>query len=208
MAYDIAAAAGEINQKEIRFLDKMCQRLNVPATFKVAAGNSSPSTNQSTTAPKAVIEPAMASTGPSLGRVAETVPSVVADQRKSTAAVVVEQISVAAVTKSSTGRKPSEEGSRLRPDQLRVVLEIDIGVTLSADLVARHYNRLMERLAPEKAEALGAEFVQMAQQKRQEIEQAARLLIAQWNEELIPKIATPVNQDLRHNPDLDALFGA
>jgi hypothetical protein len=64
----------------------------------------------------------------------------------------------------------------------------------------------MDKIAPEKVQHMGPEFLAVAEQKRRQLEQAARALIAPFHEDLV----VPVTQqpaDLRHNPDLDALFG-
>lgn len=89
------------------------------------------------------------------------------------------------------------------PDH-RTVLEIEATTPLSAELVRRQYNLLNDRYAPEKFAAAGAEFVQMAQGKRAALLAAAQALLAPLQEPL--EIAPPPVQDLRHNPDLDAMF--
>jgi hypothetical protein len=109
---------------------------------------------------------------------------------------------------SSNDDKHAEVSAKSRRDQLLAILEIEASVPLSADLVRRHYTRLMDKFAPEKVQALGSDVVAVIQRKQQEVEQAARTLIAQWNEELSPKNSELIPKDLRHNPDLDALFGA
>jgi uncharacterized tellurite resistance protein B-like protein len=89
----------------------------------------------------------------------------------------------------------------------RAALDIDPGVALSVDLVRRQYRLLIERFAAEKFGSHGPEFVRMAAEKRERAQQAARQLLAGYNEPLeAPKAEAPA--DLRHNPDLDAVFGA
>jgi hypothetical protein len=55
---------------------------------------------------------------------------------------------------------------------------------------------------------MGAEFVAVAEKKRAALLAAATELLEQWGEKLetISPVAQP--QELRHNPDLDAMFGA
>src|SRR5262249_18345681 len=107
-----------------------------------------------------------------------------------------------ALAPSSNGNKQAEVESRA---QMFAILEIDPSGTLSVELIRRHYTRLMAKFAPERVHDLGDEFVATAERKRREIEHAARVLIAPWNEELVPKDRPQPTQDLRHNPDLDAL---
>ena len=66
---------------------------------------------------------------------------------------------------------------------------------------------LSDRFAPEKFAAHGPEFVTMATEKRVRAERAARHLLAEYNEPLEPP-TPPAPADLRHNPDLDDVFGA
>lgn len=92
-------------------------------------------------------------------------------------------------------------------DDARAVLEIAPGVPLSADLVRRQYYLLTDRFDPAKFAGHGAEFSHMAAEKRARVAQAARHLLAAYNQPLdVPAPARPA--DPRHNPDLDAVFGA
>jgi uncharacterized tellurite resistance protein B-like protein len=90
--------------------------------------------------------------------------------------------------------------------EARAILEIAADVPLSADLVRRQYRLLTDRFDPSKFAGHGAEFTSMAAEKRARVEQAARHLLAEYNEPLeVPTAPAPA--DPRHNPDLDALFG-
>jgi uncharacterized tellurite resistance protein B-like protein len=91
--------------------------------------------------------------------------------------------------------------------ECRAALEIEPGMPLSVDLVRRQYRLLIERYAAAKFANHAPEFVQMAADKRARVERAARHLCAEYNEPLDPPDATPAPADLRHNPDLDAVFG-
>lgn len=93
-------------------------------------------------------------------------------------------------------------------DQHRAALEIAPELPLTADLVRRQYHLLQERYTPEKLQAMGPDFVSMATRKRDAARAAAVALLESFGEKLdaAPPPAPP--QDLRHNPDLDALFGA
>ncbi len=92
------------------------------------------------------------------------------------------------------------------PEQDRAALEIDPAIPLTADLIRRQYHLLQERYVPEKVQAMGPDFVKMADQKRTAAHAAATALLAAQGERL--ESATPEPpQDLRHNPDLDAMFG-
>lgn len=89
-------------------------------------------------------------------------------------------------------------------NQRLAILEIDPAATLSADLVRRQYNLLTERFAPEKFASAGADFTAMAEAKRSVVRAAALALLEPFGETL--EQAAPAAQELRHNPDLDAMF--
>ena len=89
----------------------------------------------------------------------------------------------------------------------RSVLEIDPSATLAPDLIRRRYLLLTERADPAKAASLGAEFAAMAEAKRADIREAAEELIAPFGEPLDPPAAPAKPSDIRHNPDLDDVFG-
>ncbi len=90
----------------------------------------------------------------------------------------------------------------------RALLEIDAAVPLTTDLIRRHYHLLSSRLTPERAEAMGPEFVALAQSKCQAIRAAAEELLQPFGEPLEPADAPAQSAELRYNPDLDAMFGA
>jgi uncharacterized tellurite resistance protein B-like protein len=86
------------------------------------------------------------------------------------------------------------------------ILEIAPGTPLDADLIRRRYLMLMDRLDPARAAALGPDFARMAEEKRTRVRAAAESLIAPFNEPL-EREEPPAPADLRHNPDLDDVFG-
>jgi hypothetical protein len=92
------------------------------------------------------------------------------------------------------------------PDH-RATLEIARETPLDPELIRRRFQSLTEKLDPARAAAFGPEFVQMAEQKRTRVRAAAEALIAPFNEPL-EKPVPPPPTDLRHNPDLDDVFGA
>jgi uncharacterized tellurite resistance protein B-like protein len=92
-------------------------------------------------------------------------------------------------------------------DECRSLLEIPAETPLSADLVRRQWNLLSERMDPEKVAAMGPEFVKLAQDKLATLRQAAESFLESMGEKLETKPSTPPIQDLRHNPDLDDVFG-
>jgi uncharacterized tellurite resistance protein B-like protein len=102
---------------------------------------------------------------------------------------------------------PAEKPAPTQEERL-ALLEIEPSVAVSADLVRRQYHLLMERFAAEKVASLGPEFMAMADSKRTAIRAAAVALLEPLGEplETAPPAAAP--QELRHNPDLDAMFGA
>jgi uncharacterized tellurite resistance protein B-like protein len=90
----------------------------------------------------------------------------------------------------------------------RRALEIAADTPMNIDLIRRQHRLLVERFDPEKFTIHGEDFVRLATQKRDLIERAARRLVAGYNEPLEPPAAPPPPADLRHNPDLDDVFGA
>jgi hypothetical protein len=92
-------------------------------------------------------------------------------------------------------------------DECLALLEIPASVALSADLVRRQWNLLSQRMAPEKASAWGPEAVKLAERKLAAVQRAAESLLKPMGEQLeAPSPARPAT-DLRHNPDLDDVFG-
>jgi uncharacterized tellurite resistance protein B-like protein len=92
--------------------------------------------------------------------------------------------------------------------ECRAALEIAAETPLSVDLIRRQYRLMSDRFAPEKFTGHGPDFVKMATDKRDKAERAARHLLAGYNEPLEPPAAPPAPAELRHNPDLDDVFGA
>jgi uncharacterized tellurite resistance protein B-like protein len=95
--------------------------------------------------------------------------------------------------------------STLKPSA-RAILEIAEGTELSVELIRRRYTLLMEKVDPTKAAAMGHEFARMAEEKRLAIQAAAEELIAPFG---VPVVApeVPKSTEMRHNPDLDDVFG-
>ena len=89
----------------------------------------------------------------------------------------------------------------------RATLEIAPATPLSAELIRRQYRLLTDRFDPEKFASHGPDFVALAAARRRHVEESARKFIAAYNEPLEPPVAEPPT-DTRHNPDLDAVFGA
>lgn len=88
-----------------------------------------------------------------------------------------------------------------------MTLEIDPMLTLTADLVRRQYHLLSERYDSDKLKPLGSDFVALAQAKRDRVAAAAAVLLASMGEKLEPPGQPVPPNELRHNPELDALFG-
>jgi len=101
----------------------------------------------------------------------------------------------------------TEPDGPLTEPECRLALEIAPETPLSVDLVRRQHRLLSDRFAPEKFASHGPEFVKMAAEKRDKAERAARHLLGGYNEPLEAPAAPPPT-DLRHNPDLDDVFGA
>jgi hypothetical protein len=90
----------------------------------------------------------------------------------------------------------------------RASLEIDPNVRLTPDLIRRQYHLLSGRLAPDKVESMGPEFVAMARSKQAAVRAAAEALIAPLGAALDLPGEQAAPAELRQNPDLDAVFGA
>jgi uncharacterized tellurite resistance protein B-like protein len=96
----------------------------------------------------------------------------------------------------------------LSHDDCLAALDIAAGTPLSGDLIRRQFRLLSERNDPTKFESNGAAFVGMVKNNRAKIEQAAKLLLEQLGEKLEEEKKPETSKDLRHNPDLDSVFGA
>jgi tellurite resistance protein len=92
-------------------------------------------------------------------------------------------------------------------EQQLAVLEIEPATPLTADLIRRQYHLLMERLNPDKVQSMGVDVVATVKRKRDAVSAAARALIEPFGEPL-DKAAEAPPAELRHNPDLDDVFGA
>ncbi|MSR55175.1 MAG: hypothetical protein EXS09_18090 [Gemmataceae bacterium] len=90
--------------------------------------------------------------------------------------------------------------------ECRTMLEIRLDTPLSVEWIRRQFYLLADRFAPAKFSDHGTEFVSMAATKRANVERAAKQLLAAFNEPLETPIAEQPTE-LRHNPDLDAVFG-
>jgi uncharacterized tellurite resistance protein B-like protein len=114
-----------------------------------------------------------------------------------------------AVPEHAPQRKAQEQtNSKANVPDPRIILEIEPSAPLTPDLIRRHFNLLTSRVDPEKAQAMGREFVVLAQNKRQTIRAAAEALMKPFGEPLDLPDPPAASADLRHNPDLDAMFGA
>jgi uncharacterized tellurite resistance protein B-like protein len=113
-----------------------------------------------------------------------------------------------AVPEAAAPPSDTRPPAALTSEERLALLEIDLSTPLSADLLRRQYHLLMERYAAEKVAALGPEFVAMADSKRTAIRAAASGLLETLGEPLETTPPATAPPELRHNPDLDAMFGA
>lgn len=90
------------------------------------------------------------------------------------------------------------------PFDARKVLELEPDISLSVELIRRRYNLFAEKV--EKAKELGKEFVVTAEKRLAELRRAAEELLAPFGEPL-EKPEAPTDTPIRHNPDLDDVFG-
>ncbi len=89
----------------------------------------------------------------------------------------------------------------------RTLLDIDPGTELSPELIRRNYSLLSDKLDAGKATAMGTDFARLASEKRAALRTAAEALIAPFGVPLDPPAAPAPPADIRHNPDLDDIFG-
>jgi uncharacterized tellurite resistance protein B-like protein len=89
----------------------------------------------------------------------------------------------------------------------KAILEISPEVSVTVDLIRRRYVLLREKLDPAKAASMGPEFRRMADEKRAKLRAAAEDLLRPFGAPLDPPAAPPPPTDIRHNPDLDDVFG-
>ena len=89
----------------------------------------------------------------------------------------------------------------------RKLLEIEPKMQLSVELIRRRFAMLSEKTNPKRAAAFGPEFVALAEKHLAELQAAAESLIAPFGVPLVARVAPPTPPDMRHNPDLDDVFG-
>ncbi len=89
----------------------------------------------------------------------------------------------------------------------RKLLEIEPKMQLSVELIRRRFAMLSEKMNPKRAAAFGPEFVALAEKHLAELQAAAESLIAPFGVPLVARVAPPTPPDMRHNPDLDDVFG-
>ena len=88
-----------------------------------------------------------------------------------------------------------------------LVLEIDPSIPLTSELVRRQYNQIRGRYRIEKLEKMGPEIVSIGRTKCEELLRAATSLMEKLGESLELHSEPTLPRDLRHNPDLDDVFG-
>jgi hypothetical protein len=101
----------------------------------------------------------------------------------------------------------SQKKERPAAENPRTSLEIDPGTALSGDLIRRQFRLLSERYAADRFGSMAPEFVAMAKERREAIHAAALALLQALGEPLESPTSDPTSQALRHNPDLDDVFG-
>jgi len=186
LAVEIIAASGGIKAREQEFLDKVSHVLEI--ALPAPAQHPKPSTlSRKAEMPFAALKT------PEPVTWLEALPAV----KKAEPANKVEPV--------RTPVKTLEPASALGDP--RTLLEIDSATALSVELVRRHFNRLWERLDPEKMAVVGSDFAAMAESKRAAIRAAALTLITPFGEELEPKAVPSPPRDIRENLDLDQVFG-
>jgi len=102
---------------------------------------------------------------------------------------------------------PSDGQTAASKDEWLKLLQIAPNLPLTPELIRRQWTLLSQRLEPDKVVALGPKFVKMAEDELAALRLAAERLLAQLGQKLETKSPTPVAPNLRHNPDLDDVFG-
>jgi len=95
-----------------------------------------------------------------------------------------------------------------QPIDPKAELEIPHDAVITVELVRRRYRLATDRLDANRLGELGAEFGKLAVLKRERLEAAAMSLLKPFGAPLAAPQEAPAAVDMRHNPDLDAVFGA
>jgi uncharacterized tellurite resistance protein B-like protein len=195
-ARQIVAASGQEHSSFEPFLQRLAQRLGVqsvaPPESKLPAKPppSSPPANSSPTITSSVPQrpPGDRSPMPAVPKPVIATPTLPSPSLVSAAPVA----------------KPAPESMK---DECLTLLEIASSTVLSADLVRRQWHLLVERLAPERVASMGPEFVKLAEVKLAAVRRAVESLLGAMGEKLETTRPIPPSRELRHNPDLDDVFG-
>lgn len=198
-AQRIAAATGTPNAKEVAALQRYQQAFGIEP-------NSSSSI-------KPVAAPVLLTPEPAIGLVLAT-KSGTPSRGTSVVPPFGSSAAIATPRENSTltsGLSPQPEPmppppQRVTPLNYREILEIPQEVELSPELIRRKFNLLWERNDPKKVESMGKKFIELAEETRRSVREAAEKLIAPYGVPLEEPV-TPPPTDLRHNPDLDDVFG-
>lgn len=206
-AGQIVAVSGNETDRATPFLNRLSQYLRVPP---VALPHREPA-SPSIVPPKPSPSPpqtfkSSAPQRPASSRVVSAAPPV-ALQLSSAVPAVSPSPTLLTSPPATPPVLPSPKPTGPTSNECLGLLEISPDTPLSADLVRRQWNLLSERLAPEKVASMGPEFVKLAQAKLAALRRAAESLLQAMGEKLETKPATSPAQDLRHNPDLDDVFG-
>jgi hypothetical protein len=110
------------------------------------------------------------------------------------------------ISPSAAGPAPAKVGLSAAPTRLEMLTSLEISTTteVGPELIRRQFNLLCQRLA--SAAQLDEQFRALATTKLAAVRSAALALLAEFGEELEP--SKPAPTELRHNPDLDDVFGA
>jgi uncharacterized tellurite resistance protein B-like protein len=112
----------------------------------------------------------------------------------------------ASSTAPQTSTLDTRRNAALTRDECLAMLEIQPTISLSADLIRRQWNLVSQRLDLERAAKMGPEFAMMAEAKLASLRRAAEHLLEPMGEKL-ETISPATTEELRHNPDLDDVFG-
>jgi hypothetical protein len=197
----IVQASGGISHQAFAFLAALSRRLDVPLSAPPAA---KPSALRSQPLDKVPEKPATAGRHSGSHQPGDIKPA----PPVQTQAPPMPPRSHPSTDEPMKARAPQQKSPpRPTPADYMRALEIEPSTRLSGDLIRRQFNLLCGRYAAEKFDAMGLEFVAVAQSKRTAIREAAAALLEPLGEKLEQPAPGIVQPELRHNPDLDDVFG-
>lgn len=114
----------------------------------------------------------------------------------------------ASASKPSLDQKDETRSANTSLLDPRDELEIPRDAEVTVELVRRRFHLASDRLDVSRLGELGVEFAKLAKIKRERLQEAARSLLEPLGAPLEVPSESAAAAEMRHNPDLDAMFGA